>query len=405
MKQSDGIFQTKEKTWGYEFSIFVNGKRIARRRITDDDGKPFTTKKAAQKARTRCINAMREETELSVIVNDKSSSKTLRDVYEEYREKGCAGKAYKTLLKQDSIWKNHLGPKYGDMALTSFSTAEINDYLSELYYSKQYSYMYTQSFLKMFYLIFGQAYDRNYLDSNTYNRLCKNSMTRIKMPKKSTSEDDDIAVFSSDEFIIMDEHFRGSNAEMAYLLGKYCGLRINECYGLKWDNVDIEGGKIHIDRQEQYQDGLIKLVPLKTHNARRTIYMCDALKSFFQKYYEDNQKAEKEYYAKRRQNQTIIEDIDGSPLSSLELVNTLPDGKIQTVNSMKYHSRMLKAKGIYFKYHYLRHSYGTRMAELNTPQHLLCNQMGHGKIQTTQKYYIGLSKTGVDILKDNINKL
>lgn len=58
-------------------------------------------------------------------------------------------------------------------------------------------------------------------------------------------------------------------------------MRINECFGLKWENVDTERGTITIDRQMQYQDGLIKLVPLKTHNARRTLYMCDKLESVF----------------------------------------------------------------------------------------------------------------------------
>lgn len=90
----------------------------------------------------------------------------------------------------------------------------------------------------------------------------------------------------------------------------------------------------------------------------------------------------------------------------VKLRGNLPDGKIQTVNSMKFHTREVKAKcGIMFKYHYLRHTYGTMMAELNTPQHLLCSQMGHGNIQVTQRYYIALSKAGIDILRENLNRL
>ena len=108
----------------------------------------------------------------------------------------------------------------------------------------------------------------------------------------------------------------------------------------------------------------------------------------------------------REQNQRIIEDLGDKKISSTELVNCLPDGKIQTVNSMKYPTREIKSKyGIMFKYHYLRHTYGTMMAEMNTPTHLLCNQMGHGNIQVTQRYYIAISRTGVDILKDNLNHL
>nr|QGT50981.1 hypothetical protein Firmicute1046_0570 [uncultured Firmicutes bacterium] len=102
----------------------------------------------------------------------------------------------------------------------------------------------------------------------------------------------------------------------------------------------------------------------------------------------------------------MIEDLDHSNIYSTDLVNCLPNGKIQTVNSFKYPTREIKTElGIDFKYHYLRHTYGTFMAEMNTPQHLLCNQMGHGNIHVTQRYYIAVSKSGIDVLKKNLNNL
>ena len=105
----------------------------------------------------------------------------------------------------------------------------------------------------------------------------------------------------------------------------------------------------------------------------------------------------------RNQNQTVITDSAGTPVSSLQLVNSLMNGKIQTVNSMKYHSRKIKETlGIDFKYHYLRHTYGTRLAEQNIPAYLLCNQMGHASSRVTEKYYIAISKRGTDIIKDKV---
>ena len=90
-------------------------------------------------------------------------------------------------------------------------------------------------------------------------------------------------------------------------------------------------------------------------------------------------------------------------LSSLLLVNSLPNGKIQTINSMKFHSKKIKdTLKINFKYHYLRHTYGTRLAEQNIPSHLLCNQMGHASARVTEKYYIALSKTGEEIIRGKI---
>ena len=114
----------------------------------------------------------------------------------------------------------------------------------------------------------------------------------------------------------------------------------------------------------------------------------------------------KELKAQREQNQTFIEDIDGKQISSLELVNTLPNGKIQTVNSMKYHSRTIKERFLLdFKFHHLRHTYGTRLAEMNTPAHILCNQMGHANGKVTQRYYLAVSQPGIDVLMENLNKI
>jgi len=97
------------------------------------------------------------------------------------------------------------------------------------------------------------------------------------MPKLRVDDDTDIVSFSREDLILLDNYFKGTNAETAYLLGRFCGLRINECFGLKWDHVDLEKGTILIDRQQQYQESLIKLVPPKTRNANRTIYLCDRM--------------------------------------------------------------------------------------------------------------------------------
>ena len=148
------------------------------------------------------------------------------------------------------------------------------------------------------------------------------------------------------------------------------------------------------------------MTSLKTRNARRTVYMNSKLKEYLLSLKQTIDESSKKIPKVRKQNQTIITDVNGQPLSSLALVNSLPNGKIQTVNSMKYHSRKIKdSLGIDFKYHYLRHTYGTKLAENNTPTHLLCNQMGHASGKVTEKYYIAVSKSGVDILKNKLENI
>jgi integrase len=397
-----GVYQLNNGYWGFRYAIVVNDKRVERKRNVDEQGNPYKTKTSAIKARQAMI-----ERERNAQVEQKAKvRKTITEVYDEYCEYGRTGKAYSTIKKQDSLWKNHIKAKFGKRYVDDINVAEINDYLSKLYYTDNRAYSYTESFLKMFYLIFGQSYSRNYLSAEQYDKLCKNKDTKIHMPKMKVDEDTDIVTFSDEEMETLTRYFKDTNAETAFMLGKYCGLRINECYGLKWSNIDLKQGIIKIDRQMQYQDGVIKLVSLKTRNARREIIMATPLKSYLSQLKKHRDKIADELSEQREQNQTLLKDMGKDKISSLELVNSLDDGKIQTVNSMKYHTQKIKSLyGIQFKYHYLRHTYGTRLALLNTPMHILCSQMGHGSSNVTQKYYLGNSKRGVDVLKANLDMM
>lgn len=397
-----GVYQLENGYWGFRYAVVVNGKRKEGKKTRDENGNYFKTQKQAFRARELTI--AKEKTQTTQ--RNKIVRKTVEEVFKEYCECGRSGKAYATIKKQDSLWKNHLKSRFGKRYIDDITVAEVQDYLAELYYIDNRAYSYTESFLKMFYLIFGQAYSRNYLDVNTYNKLCVNKDTKIHMPKFKVDEENDIVYFNVDALQQLGNHFRGTNAETAYMLGKYCGLRIGECYGLKWDKIDIVNGIITIDRQMQYQEGLIKLVPLKTRNAKRKIYMCSNLKEYFKNLMQQQDEYKKKLKAQRQQNQIFIEDVKGNMISSLELVNSLPNGKIQTVNSMKYHSQILqKEYNINFKYHYLRHTYGTNLAALNTPEYLLCNQMGHSSSAVTHKYYVAISENGIEELLKNLERL
>lgn len=397
-----GIYQLKNGYWGFRYVIVVNGQRVERRRNVDENGNPFKTKTYASKARQAMIEHERNHSASQNII----LRKTVTEVYNEYCEFGRTGKAYATIKKQDSLWNNHIKAKFGKRYVDDISVAEVNDYLTELYYIENRAYTYTESFLKFFYLIFGQSYSRNYLSAEQYDKLCKNKDTKIHMPKMKIDEETDIITFSDDEMSVLSQYFTGTNAETAFMLGKYCGLRINECYGLKWCNVDFKKGIIKIDRQMQYQDGVIKLVSLKTRNARREIVIATPLKRYLKKVKQHKDEVAVLLEEQREQNQTFLMDMGKSKISSLELVNSLDDGKIQTVNSIKYHTQKIKKLyGITFKYHYLRHTYGTRLAMMNTPMHILCNQMGHASGNVTQKYYLGNSKQGLELLKNNLNQM
>ena len=401
---NSGIFQLENGYWGYRFIVTVDGKRKAQKRTRDDMGKPFRTEKQAIKAREKAI--IMEKTRLLLPPQKKIVRKTVEEVYTEYCQKGRNDKAFATKKKQDSLWNNYLLERFGDRYIDDISVAEVNDYLAELYCVYHFAYGYVEGFLKQFYLIFGQAYSRNYLDVDTYNRLCVNKNGKIKMPSMKSTDVKDIAAYTKEEMKTMDEYFKGKPVETAYVIGKHTGLRISECYGLTWDCIDFEEGIIYVEKQMKTQEGLVKLMPLKTINARRKVYMSTELKDYLRNLKEKIKEYEVIYEAQRKQNEMLILNVDETKISSLELVNTLPTGKIQTEWAIKHHARPLKENyNIEFKYHNLRHTYGTNLALLNTPAHVLSNQMGHSKSSTAHKYYLAVSDKSIEALKENLDRM
>jgi len=205
-----GIYQLDNGYWAYRYKINVNGTLKEKRRRTDEFGNQFKTKSSAIKAREKAI--LNEKVNATLPPQQKIPRKTLKDVYEEYCEFGRTGKAYATIKKQDSLWNNHIKAKFGKKYIDKITVAEINDYLTHLYYVENRAYSYTESFLKMFYLILGQAYSRNYMSAEQYDKLCKNKDTKIHMPKMKVDEETDIITFSDEEMKTLTEYFTGTNA-------------------------------------------------------------------------------------------------------------------------------------------------------------------------------------------------
>ncbi len=152
-KTSSSVYQLPNGMWGYRYAYMLNGKQRDLKRTKDENGNPFKTERAASKAREAAI--IKEHLEQAQ--KPKPKRVTLSDVYEEYCLTGRLGKAYGTTRKQDSLWNNHISKSFGSRFIDSISVSEVVDYLSKLYYHDGKAYRYVESFLKMFYLLFGQA--------------------------------------------------------------------------------------------------------------------------------------------------------------------------------------------------------------------------------------------------------
>jgi integrase len=96
---------------------------------------------------------------------------------------------------------------------------------------------------------------------------------------------------SPDEARNLIEAARGDKLEAPYILAVHTGMRQGELLGLKWEDVDLNEGVIHIRRTVVCSGGRISLGEPKTKGSRRPVHLTgaavEALKAHLERQLED----------------------------------------------------------------------------------------------------------------------
>ena len=137
-----------------------------------------------------------------------------------------------------------------------------------------------------------------------------------------------------------------------YYMDLATGLRRGELLGLKWEDIDLQNGIIHVRRQVARVDGEVKELPLKTKNSYRNISISrDAVAML----------TEMEAH---RSSEYVFPSSTGGPIS--------PD----SVNNMLH--RVLKRAGLpSIRFHDLRHTFATLALQNGVDIKTVSGMLGH----------------------------
>lgn len=402
----------------YEVRIVINRKDIKVNTIrrSDDKGNPFKTKKEARDFRDAFIqNARDNKGEAEPI---KAKEVALREVYEKYMSEGAIGKAPSTVRKQKSMWENHIRQEFGDKYISQITLTDMENYLTKLYHNgdgrgkeQTYSYKYVEGFLKFFYLLFACAYKDNLISNENYTKMFIDKKTRLSMPEITQEDNDEmknIKCFSTLEIQKMNVILQGSNFHVAFILGYMTGVRVSECFGLMWEDVDWNNHTIEVRRQLIYENGCWVLRPVKTLQSSRKIDMNSTLQDYLMNHYMAQLEAKSKLGNGYRNTERVIDRTAKTGEKIIVGGNFIcrkENGELMTINSVKYWARVFKEYGIDFQYHSLRKTHATYMAALNTPVIELMNRLGHKKYDTTMKFYVNTNQLTKERLKQNAEML
>ena len=101
--------------------------------------------------------------------------------------------------------------------------------------------------------------------------LVRNPASVVDRPRPNRIE---MSTLTLEELLRLFETARGGRMYALFVLLGTSGMRVGEALGLKWEDVDLEGARLHVRRALQRQTGAgLVFVEPKTARSRRTVHL------------------------------------------------------------------------------------------------------------------------------------
>lgn len=365
------------KFWSYGFEgAKIEGKRT---RITQGG---FRTKADAMKAGTQAMTEYNNAGQ-RFVPSELSFSDYLDYWYENHvMVNGSANtkSSYKNAIEK------HIRPALGKYFLKSLNSDILQDFINSL--KKAGLSKNTVKYLKsctssaLSYAVSPCRY------------IAVSPMLGVRLPVYKKEPKNEYLVTQDDYKKIVAEFPPGSNFYIPFMIGYYTGVRLNECFGLIWPDIDMKSRTITIHRQLSHNNNKWGFATLKTPTSYRTISFGETLYSALKaekKRQAENRLRYGEYYFKNYMTEDgiiFIQEYQDS--EELDFVCRQENGKLYNSKSLKNSIRIIHDKlGIKeFHYHALRHTHATVLASHISNPAIVQKRLGHSDIETTLKYYV-----------------
>lgn len=201
--------------------------------------------------------------------------------------------------------------------------------------------------------------------------ISRNPAAMVDGPRVEEYESHPFTLEEAREFL---NAIRGDRLQALYSVALTLGLRQGEALGLRWQDIDLDQGVLHVTKQLQRIDGEFQLLEPKTKKSRRTIGL-PAIAVRELRDHRDRQQRERERSrADWNHRDLVFTRGDGEPL----------DG---TVVTHQFH-RLLDRAGLpQRRFHDLRHSCATLLQAQEVAPRVAMEILGHSNIAQTMNLY------------------
>lgn len=275
-------------------------------------------------------------------------------------------KRYKSDLRQTTDvtqrgWRDQLCKFFNDEPIESITVARVQDYINSIQQNTTGAIGQKVVFLSE---IFASAREDGLIEkdptqSKRINLGGQESKGIVALPKEKVRELIDKIASADDKLI---------KFYLALML--YTGLRREEMLGLRWEDIDLDAGFLHISRAVTYPSSKPVVGKPKTKKSKRDVAMPDELVSLLTKY--------------KQPNGYLVSDENG------ELFNDYNIKKLREAAREYAELPELDARQ-------LRHSYASMLDAAGIGLNTIGVSMGHTNVKTTKRY--------IDVEKDRLNDI
>lgn len=365
-KGAGSLYQTKDKTWVYQFS--VDGKRKTKRFQHKADAKAFIN--------SLNIAAAQEQNDVSA----KEGVITVGDWMDTWLEKYAKPTVrLSTYCSYEVFIRTHIRPELGGKYMNTLRAEDLQDFFVGLGENGNYrggglSVKSMTNIRNMMHLSFEQAVKNKVLKENL--------IETVRLPKKVKSE---MRVLNREEQSRLIHAVKMSPEPAAFgiIFDLFTGLRMGELCGLRWENVDMNQGTIKIcetrnrlpnhDDRIQNSTSVHTIKATKTDNSLRTVYLMKGLLQDFKSYYAIQMSIRRQDPMYNRDGYVFCQ-ANGQPFEP----RTYQD----------LFKRCVRRAGIAdANFHSLRHTFATRCLEQGMDVVTLSKLLGHANPSITLDKY------------------
>lgn len=240
-----------------------------------------------------------------------------------------------------SAWRRHIRPELGDMDLADLTGPRIQSWLDSITSAgaARKAWAVLRQMLR-------SAVRLGLLDADVTGR--------VTPPKPSGYEPEVLDIRQIRQLL---QGFHGHELE-AWLICSVClGLRTEEALGLEWQDLNLNTGKVRVQRGLQWVDGHEVIVDPKTELSRRTI----VLPRF-----------------------AVLRLREIRPREGVRLIGSLNPGQVARRYATWCRSQNLP----YVPRRNLRHSWASTALGAGVDVAVVSRALGHSSIATTARYYL-----------------